>query len=170
MMLSCNCEQCAGRGRENLLHLACEYNSPEYIIKKLMTMFPKYVFEFDNKHRLPLHVAIENDGKYRIVKSLLRKNEEAASVLDENGRSPLLIYFYSRSLRDVKLINEEESIQVFILQKMCQDIKIINLICSISFFSILNTDNDGKGVLEYAIYGGTPQRVVSILKKMEIFC
>jgi len=160
MMLSC---RYAGQG--NLLHLACEHNSPEYIIDKLVTICPQYVFELDNKHRLPLHVATEN-GTYRIVKSLLKRNKEAANTLDENGRSPLLTYFYTRAFADVKWIVEDDYWSLFI--RMYQDIKVIDLMRSKAFFSILGTDNDGKSVLDYAKDGGVHKNVLVMLKEWEV--
>jgi len=168
-MFSCKCEQCAGR--ENLLHLACQYNSPEYTINKLLKIFPKYAFELDHKHRLPLHVAIENDGEYSVVKSLLRENEEGAIVYDENGRSPLLSYFYGRSCRTSELTSTLDSNDIFPHERAnqySQDMRMIDLIRSISFLSILNIDNDKKGVLEYAMGGGADEIVLSILIEWKI--
>lgn len=163
---SCKCEQCAGP--ENLLHLACQYNSPEYIIDKLVKICPKYASELDHKHCLPLHIAIENDGTYGIVKSLLRKNEQGASAHDENGRAPLLSYFYGRACRAVKLTTKKDSFEIRNVHEYCQDIKIIALIRSISFFSILNIDNDNKGVLEYAMSADVHKFVLINLKQWKI--
>lgn len=156
---ACKCELCLPH--RNLLHLVCNHEPPLSIIDKLLAIFPEFNHQLDKKYRLPLHVVMENRAKYSIVKSLLMNNRKSGSSLDIYGRSPLMSYFDSRSFCSLETM--VEICEIHILRDLINMGNIINLIKDASFSSIMQLDQDGKGVVEYALIQDAHVAIVKIL-------
>ncbi|XP_037808273.1 NF-kappa-B inhibitor alpha-like [Lucilia sericata] len=84
--------------RENLLHLACQFNEPQHIKQLIALKCP--IFKQDFYGRTPLHVAIQRQHKecidvfVRILTSVINRTEDNADEMEliENLRKMFGVY------------------------------------------------------------------------------
>jgi len=152
-----DCTSCHG-----LLHHACRFQPPLFIVKKIINNFSEDVYELDCLNRLPLHIAIENGASFDVVNYLLRINPYAANRTCYNDNYPLHLAFLELRKKLAELSeNEEQKAYMRNLNK------ILNLLCRTSPTSIQSKNNDGLTPFDIAIQEHAFVDKLSILWKFD---
>lgn len=133
----------------HLLHVACKFNAPLYIVEKIFTNEPDSIFEVCNLQQSPLHVALSNNNETDVIKFLLANNKRAAQTQDSKGRAPIHLVFCHEKWEDVSSTEVRE---------------MILLLCAAAPTSPMLEDSEGKNAVEYALESGADFEVLSVLQ------
>jgi len=142
----------------NLLHFACRFQPPLYIVQRLTKTFPGAEKELDCMGRLPLHTALFHGIAKDVVEYLLQCYPEAASHQDCEGKTALHHAFCNYKWRSQPGLEFGKELRKSI-------VGIIEKICEVYPSVLTKEDMNGMSALEYAIEEEVELKVVSKLQK-----
>lgn len=148
------CKCCSKR--HSLLHFACRFQPPLYIIKMLDNFCPDAVYHPDCKDQFPLHIAVENRASADVQSYLIERYNFAAKVPDINGKTPLHLLFRDYNVRR----NSDPKNH---MKETIENMKLLNNAAPMSVFS---QDSSGKTALECAVSEHAEQKIQRKLQRV----
>ena len=142
-------------GIDCVLHHACMFRPPLYIIKRLFQVSPNAAFEKDDKDRFALHIACEHGCCPKVINYLLQKNPDAAKKPDEKYQTPVHLACKSYVTKCDKDWNTANMNLV----------KVVEELINVAPLSASREDSQGKTVLEYAIESNLSLFVIRFLER-----
>ena len=85
--VQCTCKKCTHQ--QSLLHLACNFRPPLYVVRNLFEFDTFNASRIDSKRRYPLHLALEHESAVEVVEFLIESNKAAVISQDVYGKTPL---------------------------------------------------------------------------------
>mmetsp|Transcript_44998 Transcript_44998/g.54526 ORF Transcript_44998/g.54526 Transcript_44998/m.54526 type:complete len:226 (-) Transcript_44998:98-775(-) len=143
-----------------LLHQACHYQPPLSTIQAIASIVPESMYNLDEQHRYPLHIAIENGAPFAVIKYLLTQFPGAVTSRDRDGKTPLHLLFHyvycnetSRLLKIIRLLYRsepsvvtiEDVLEYAIMLEM--DMKVVKYLQALTVKERMRNDQIGENVV-----------------------
>ena len=146
-----------------VLHAACRNHAPIDILRSIHKLRPTAVQVVDADDRVALHHAAAAWNEPSVVKFLLRRNGDAASIQDANGCTPLHLCVHPDDVTaGGRLLSSAR------LQMQSKDpplVRIIHYLCCVSPATATLDDDEDCTPIEYAIDSELPLLAVQVLRK-----
>jgi len=148
----------------SLLHLACKFKPPLYIVRNLYALDSFSASQTDSDGRCPLHLAVEYQSSVEVVQFLIESHTLATEARDIYGLTPLHIAVQQCKDKFKRLFMDS----IEISSESTYMINIINLLCDAYPALPLAEDKNEMSALEYAIIAEVDGKVIcTLLDKME---
>jgi len=162
----CTCNKCTHQ--QSLLHFACNFWPPLYVVRNLLEFDAFNASQIDSKRRYPLHLALEHESAVEVVKFLIESNTSAVIAKDVYGKTPLHMVV----LKCVEKMERHELQYLGDIRSFIDSVEMLELIlllCDAVPLAPFVEDNNGMTALEYAIDVEADYKVVKALQqKMQI--
>ena len=164
----CLCKKCTHQ--QSLLHLACNFTPPLYVVRNLLEFDTFNASRIDSKRRYPLHLALEYESDVKVVKFLIESNKAAVIAQDVYGKTPLhMVVLKCAEKMERNELQDLGGIISFI--DSVEMLKFLLLLCDAVPSAPFIEDNNGMTALEYAIDVEADFKLVKALQeKMQIGC
>jgi len=144
----CTCEKCTHQ--QSLLHFACNFRPPLYVVRNLLEFDAFNASGIDSKRRYPLHLALEYESAVEVVKFLIESNKAAVIAQDVYGKTPLhMVVLKCAEKIERNELQDFGGIISFI--DSVEMLELILLLCDAVPSAPFVEDNNGMTALEYAI-------------------
>jgi len=159
---SCICERCIGES--SLLHLACKFKPPLYIVCNFCALDSLHASQMDSNGRYALHLAVEYQSSVEVVQFLIERHAVSAEARDIYGQTPLCIAVqqckekWQRQFMDHTEISLQSTYMINIIDLLCDAYPALPLV----------EDKNEMTVLEYAIIAEVDWKVIhALIQKMK---
>ena len=160
--VACLCKKCTHQ--QSLLHLACNFTPPLYVVRNLLEFDTFNASRIDSKRRYPLHLALEYESDVEVVKFLIESNKAAVIAQDVYGKTPLhMVVLKSAEQMERNDLQDWGDIISFI--DSVEMLEIILLLCDAVPIAPFVENNNGMNALEYAIDVEADCKLVKALKE-----
>ena len=146
-----------------VLHAACRNHAPLDVLRSIHGLRASTVTDVDSNDRTALHHAAAAWNEPAVVKFLLRRNGDAASHQDADGRTPLHLCVHPEDITDNGRLFSSARAQMD--SKEPPLVRIIHYLCCVSPASATLDDDEDCTPIEYAIDSELPLLAVQVLRK-----
>jgi len=146
-----------------VLHAACRGHAPLDVLRSIHGLRPSVVTDVDSHDRTALHHAAAAWNEPPVVKFLLRRNGDAASHADADGRTPLHLCVHPEDATDGGRLLSSALSQMNTKEPPL--VRIIHYLCCVSPASATVDDDEDCTPIEYAIDAELPLLAVQVLRK-----
>jgi len=143
------CNSACTNPHHSLLHFACRFRPPLYILKELVRFSKESISTRDCLGRFPIHIAANNGIEPGCLEYMIECDKEAANAQDVYGRTPFHYIFLNFSSKSQPGIEFGGAIFRDAIKDNVRN--VARILYRASPQSLLIDDFMGKNVLEIAI-------------------
>jgi len=158
----CTCKKCTKQ--QSLLHLACNFRPPLYVVRNLFEFDSFNASRIDSRRRYPLHLALEHKSAVDVVEFLIKSNKVAVGAQDVNGKTPLHMVIEQCAERRERNKNQDLG-EITSFAELLDMLELILLLCDAVPSAPFVEDNNGINALEYAIDIEADRELVNALQE-----
>ena len=141
-----------------ILHHACQFNAPLWIINLLSKKFASSIHSVDDSGRYPIHIAVANGCEAEVILYLIEANPTFAGIPDKTLSTPLHYGArdYARRYEEIHKDSSRAEIDY-------KTLAVVQLLTHAAATSLNVEDVEGMNPIEHALLNGLN---IMIIEKM----